>query len=153
MQDFHKVRAWQKAHALAISIRRLTDGFPRTGYARLRNQMIAAAESIADNIAEGCGAATSAEFARFLDMSIKSTSELENQLERGHGYKVLRTDEWRKHVDEVCLVRKMTWGLRRTVLSSGEIELDPTEDERTTGQENGEPKTENGRQTTDHGNG
>lgn len=43
--------------------------------------MIRAAESITTNIVEGCGAATRREFARFLDISIKSTSELEYQLQ------------------------------------------------------------------------
>ena len=55
--------------------------------------MVRSAESIADNIAEGCGAATNAEFARYLDMTIKSSSELENQIERAHGYALIRSNE------------------------------------------------------------
>ncbi|MBA3670603.1 MAG: four helix bundle protein [Gemmatimonadaceae bacterium] len=63
MQDFHKLRAWHEATSLAIAIRRLTSRLSKANFGSLRNQMVRAAESIADNIAEGCGAATSAEFA------------------------------------------------------------------------------------------
>ena len=102
--------------------------------------MIDAAESIADNIAEGCGAATNSEFARFLDISIKSTSELENQLERCRGYKLIRTSKFEIYANEVCTIRKMTWGYRRKVLGDAELEPDPPT---LNGRRVGERKTEN----------
>jgi four helix bundle protein len=77
MQDFRKLLVWGRAHALALGIRRVARAFPRTDYGSLRTQMIRAADSIAANIVEGCGAATRKEFARFLDISIKSAIELE----------------------------------------------------------------------------
>jgi four helix bundle protein len=43
--------------------------------------MLRAAESIPFNIVEGCGAHTRKDFARFLDISIKSSLELEAQLQ------------------------------------------------------------------------
>jgi four helix bundle protein len=51
--------------------------------------MIRAAESIVFNIVEGCGARSRKEFARFLDVSIKSCSELEAELELAKDYGVL----------------------------------------------------------------
>jgi len=81
--------------------------------------MMRAAESIADNIAEGCGAPTNAEFARYLDMAIKSSSELESQVERSHGYALIRAHERDRLATQVCNVRKMTWGLRKKVLPHG----------------------------------
>jgi four helix bundle protein len=116
MQDYHGIRAWKKAHALAISIHRLTRTFPRTGYASLRDQLMRSAESIAFTIIEGSGAATPKEFARFLDMSIKSSSELEGQLELGNGYGVVSNHDCRSLSEQVREIRKMTWGLRRKVL-------------------------------------
>jgi len=71
MQDFRKLVVWQKAHAFALEIRRVTEGFPR----ELRDQIRSAAESIVNNIVEGCGASSRKEFARYLDISIKSASE------------------------------------------------------------------------------
>jgi four helix bundle protein len=116
MQDFHKLRVWKEANELAIAIKRITNKFPRADYGTLRNQMCRAAESIADNIAEGCGAATNVEFARYIDMSIKSSSELENQVERAHGYGLMRDRERQDFSGKVCNVRKMAWGLRVKVL-------------------------------------
>ena len=75
MRDFKRIKAWQRAHALSVALHKGTKRFPRAGYARLRAQLTGAVDSIKDTIAEGCGAATNKEFARFLDMSIKPASE------------------------------------------------------------------------------
>jgi len=79
MRDFKRIKAWQRAHALSVALHKRTKRFPRAGYARLRAQLTAAVDSIKDTIAEGCGAATNKEFARFLDMSIKSANETEGR--------------------------------------------------------------------------
>jgi four helix bundle protein len=118
MQDFRRLRVWRKANALAIAVKRLTQSFPKTGYGSLRNQMTRSAESVPDNIAEGCGAATNPEFARFLDSSIKSTSELESQFERTHGYGLMGAKRYGWFTTQVQDVRKMTWSLRKKVLGS-----------------------------------
>ncbi|MEO5815098.1 MAG: four helix bundle protein [Gemmatimonadaceae bacterium] len=117
MQNFHNLRAWNEANHLAIAIKQLTARFSRAEHGSLRSQMVRSAESIADNIAEGCGAATNAEFARYLDMAIKSSSELESQIERSHGYALVRALERESLTTRVCDVRKMTWGLRKKVLA------------------------------------
>jgi four helix bundle protein len=129
MQDFHNIRAWRAAHSLAIKIEQLVKRFPKSEYGRLRNQLLKSAESIADNIAEGAAASTNAEFARFLDMSIKSSSELENQIERSHGYGLIRDDERAELINAVCDVRKMTWGLRKSVLGQKPPPPPPPDDE------------------------
>ena len=118
MQDFRRLRVWRKANALAIAVKRLTQSFPKTGYGSLRNQMTRSSESIPDNIAEGCGAATNPEFARFLDSSIKSTSELDSQLERTHAYGLMGVMKYHWFATQVQDVRKMTWSLRKKVLGA-----------------------------------
>jgi len=81
VQDFRKLLVWRRAHAFAIDVRHAVKAFPRTGYADLKAQLVSAAESIGNNIVEGCGAATRKEFVRYLDISLKSTSEADHQLE------------------------------------------------------------------------
>jgi four helix bundle protein len=76
------------------------------------------AESVAFTIVEGCGAATANEFARFLDMSIKSLSELEEQLQLGRDYGIITESDWRSNTEQVRIIRKMTWSLRRQVLGN-----------------------------------
>jgi hypothetical protein len=62
------------------------------------------------------------EFARYLDISIKSASEADYQLQLAFDLGVLRYDLWQPLADEIVELRKMLWGLRRAVLASTEGE-------------------------------
>jgi four helix bundle protein len=108
--------AWRRAHALTINVQRASRRFPRVGYGSTRSQMIRAVESIGANIVEGCGAATQKEFARFLDIAIKSTSELENHLLVARDYGIMSHLDFHALASETIEIRKMVCGLRRRVL-------------------------------------
>ena len=77
MQNFRDVKAWAKAHALTLLVYRETERFPSAERFGLTSQMRRAAASIPANIAEGCGRVSDADFARFLQISFGSASELE----------------------------------------------------------------------------
>ena len=85
-----------------------------------------AAESIPSNIVEGCAAATDKEFARYLDIAIKSTAETEYRLQLALDNGVLDRRSWRTLTTEVVEIRKMSSALRRTVLSGGGEKLRTT---------------------------
>jgi len=131
VQDYRRLRVWRNAHALALKVRRATNQFPRTGYASFKSQLTSAAESIAFNIVEGCGANSQKELARFLDISMKSTTELQYQLCLAADYGVLSDLESKSLVVEVIDVRKMLCGLRAKVLASDQCRS-PHTDKRTT---------------------
>ncbi|MBA3578450.1 MAG: four helix bundle protein [Gemmatimonadaceae bacterium] len=118
MQDYRKLRVWRKAHELALAVRRTANRLPRTGYASLRKQITTSAESIPFNIVEGCGASSPKELGRFLDISIKSTMELEYQLKLALDYGVLDEAEGKALSGEVVDTRRMLCGLRAKVLAS-----------------------------------
>ena len=118
MQDFRHVKAWQRAHALAVALHKRVRNFSRLGYARLRAQLTGAVDSIGDTIMEGAGAATAKEFARFLDMSIKSANEAEGHLLKARDLDLLSPEEWRSYTAEVIEIRKMTYSYRRTMLAN-----------------------------------
>lgn len=118
MQDYRKLRVWRKSHQLTLAVRRAAGCLPRTGYASLRNQITASAESIAFNIVEGCGSSSGKELARFLDISIKSTLELAYQLKLAMDYAVIDREEARGLSGEVVDTRRMLCGLKKKVLSS-----------------------------------
>lgn len=118
MQSFRHLLVWQRSHALALDARRITRSFPRSGYSSLKSQLTRSAESIPSNIVEGCGAATSREFARFLDIAIKSTSELEYHFQLAHDSGVLTTGHWQTLTAETIEIRRMLCGLRRCVLEA-----------------------------------
>ncbi len=116
MQDFRRLDVWRKAHALALDVRRVSKGFPRSGYAALRSQLTRAAESVPSNIVEGCFAASQREFARYLEISVKSAGELEYHLQLAYDYGVLRNRNWRSLTASTVEVRRMLLGLRKKVL-------------------------------------
>src|SRR5690348_14581592 len=118
MQDFRHIKAWQRAHALAVALHKRTRNFSRLGYSRLRAQLTGAADSIGDTIMEGAGAATVREFARFLDMSIKSANEVEGHLLKPRDLDLLAPEEWQAFTAEVIEIRKMTYSYRRTMLAN-----------------------------------
>jgi four helix bundle protein len=107
MQDFKQIKAWQRAHALGTSLHKLTRGFPRAGETILKTQLTRAADSIAANIVEGCGSATPREFARFLDMSIKSANETEYHLLAARDRELIAPNHWQACNGEVIEIRKM----------------------------------------------
>ena len=118
MQDFRHIKAWQRAHALAVALHKRTQSFSRLGYPRLRAQLTGAADSIGDTIMEGAGAATARVFARFLDMSIKSANETEGHLLKARDLDLLSPDEWQTYTAEVIEILKMTYSYRRTMLEN-----------------------------------
>jgi four helix bundle protein len=118
MQDFRRLNVWKRAHGLALDTRRVASRFPRSDFASLKSQMIRAAESIPMNIVEGCGAAGQKEFARFLDIAIKSCFELEYQFQLARDAKAMSNDEWRPLTSEVVQIRKMLHALRKRLLDS-----------------------------------
>ena len=118
MQDFRQLLVWKRAHAFALNVRRVVQAMPRTGYTDLKSQMTRSAQSIVDNIVEGCGAASRLEFARYVDISIKSTSEVDYQLELARDLGVMSHDVWKPLAKEVIELRKMLSALRRSVLAA-----------------------------------
>ena len=120
MQDYHNLDIWRRSHALALKVRRATNSFPRTGFAEMKAQMTDSAESIPYNIVEVCGASTRKEFARFIQIAIKSSCELEYQLELARDNGVLSRRDWRALAGETVEIRRMMCGFRKTLLDAGD---------------------------------
>ncbi|HKY26874.1 MAG TPA: four helix bundle protein [Pyrinomonadaceae bacterium] len=80
MRDFRQIKAWAKAHTLALSIYKRTSSFPREELYGLTSQMRRAASSIPANIAEGYGRGGDAELSRFLQIAMGSAYEVEYHL-------------------------------------------------------------------------
>ena len=113
MQDFRHLNMWRRAHALAIEVHKSSRGFARLGHTNLRNQLTRAAQSVAANIVEGCGASTRSDFARFLDISIKSANETEYHLLAARDFDLLSLEQWQRFTAETVEIRKMIFGYRR----------------------------------------
>lgn len=84
MRDHTKLRAFELADKLALSIYQCTADFPREEMFGLVSQMRRAAVSVASNIVEGCARNSLADYLRFLDMAYGSVRELEYQISLAH---------------------------------------------------------------------
>ena len=84
MRDHRKLRAFELADKLVLSIYSVTKTFPREEQFGLTSQFRRAAVSIASNIVEGCARQSQADYMRFLDMAFGSAREVEYQLSIAH---------------------------------------------------------------------
>lgn len=116
MRDYHRLEIWRRAHALAITIHDVAGGLRGSDFAALRSQLTRAADSVAATIVEGTGAASAREFARFLDMSIKSASETEYHLLSARDRQALPDHRWRDLSSEAVEIRRMTYAYRKRLL-------------------------------------
>ena len=119
MKDFRSLKVWQKAHEVTLSTYKSTVSFPRQESYGLVSQLRRAASSVAANIAEGCGCDGSREFARFLEIALRSASETEYHLllARDLGYLELKTYEALN--DQVTEVKRMLTGLIQKLNAEG----------------------------------
>ena len=88
-----------------------TKRFPKDELYGLTSQVRRSATSIPTNVAEGCGRSGEAELARFLNIAMGSTSELEYQLLLARDLKLLDADEHQSLSGDVIEVKRMLTSL------------------------------------------
>jgi four helix bundle protein len=111
MQRYRKLAVWRKAHAIALNIHRLAETIPRGRNAGLIGQLQRAALSIPANIAEGASRATDKDFAKFLQVALASTTEVEYHLEFAADASIIPRREFFMRQQELVEVRRMLTGL------------------------------------------
>jgi four helix bundle protein len=116
MQGFRTLVVWDRAQRFAAEVFAVTRRQIRDDERPLLRQLQRAAMSIGANIAEGAGADTPRQFARYLNIAIASASEVESHLDL-----LGRLDSQRMHdvsrlTDEVIALRRMLVALRKRVL-------------------------------------
>jgi four helix bundle protein len=79
MRDPRKLRAFELADELVLTVYKTTAGFPKAEQFGMTSQMRRAAVSIASNIVEGCARHSESEYLRFLDIAFGSARELQYQ--------------------------------------------------------------------------
>jgi len=107
VRNFREIKAWEKAHRLTLDVYKATRTFPKEELYGLTSQIRRSCVSIPANIAEGCGRSGDAEFARFLQVSMGSASELEYHLLLAHDLDYLKTVSYEGLMSQLIEVKRM----------------------------------------------
>ena len=110
IKEFEEIEAWKRARGLTEKIYKLS---ARKGFNRdwtLKDQIRRASISIMSNIAEGFDSGFNAEFIRFLNMSRRSASEVQNHLYVALDQNYFSDDEFKLVYGETEEIRKMIIG-------------------------------------------
>ncbi len=107
MQDFKKLKVWEKSHQLTLDLYKVRANFPPTEQYGLTSQIRRACASIPANIAEGCGKEGKAELKRYLLISMGSASELQYHLILAHDLSFLESRTYEGLSSRVVEVKRM----------------------------------------------
>lgn len=80
MKDFRKLEIWKRSFNLVLVIYDYTENFPKQEMYGLTAQIRRCSVSIPSNISEGCGKNSIKDLAKFVDIALGSSFELETQL-------------------------------------------------------------------------
>jgi four helix bundle protein len=115
LQHFTDLRVWQRAHALALHVYRLTADFPAAERFGVSAQIRRAATSVAANIAEGSKRRTGADYARFLNIAEGSTAEVQYLLILSRDLGYVGAAQAQPVLYDASEILKMLYNLRQKV--------------------------------------
>lgn len=119
MQSFRELQVWQKGHALTLVVCKAAATVSRSERYGITSQLRRSAASIGANNAEGCGRVGGADFARFLQVSMGSTSELEYHRLLARDLHLITEEVYQNLNEHITDVKRMLAALTQTVRGSG----------------------------------
>jgi four helix bundle protein len=124
MQDFKKLQAWQKAHAVVLRTYAISASFPNAEQFGLTAQMRRASVSVPANIVEGCCRGGKRTFAQFLRIALGSAGELEYYVILASDLKLINDATGFEFATQAAEVKRVLSGLLTAVLSSDESTIE-----------------------------
>jgi four helix bundle protein len=112
---YENLQAWCACHELVLAVYRASCTWPKSECYGLTSQCRRASVSAAANIAEGAGKKGYKEFARFLDISLGSLSEMSYLLRLVHELHYVSPAESAKLEILRDHAGRLTWGLLRSI--------------------------------------
>lgn len=112
---FQDMQIWQRAAEVSGPLFRLAEGLDEKHYFRFAEQLRAAVLSITNNIAEGSGSVSDADFANFLNTARRSVFEVANMLILFARQGYLQTSDTAQLLTELEEQSRMLHAFRRTL--------------------------------------
>ena len=113
ISGYKKLMVYQKSKELVLIIYKLTAKYPKSETYSLVDQMRRSAVSVPANLIEGYSKESSAEFARFLTISIGSLAELEFYIELSLDLKYINEEESYKIDSLIYDTKRLLYGTRK----------------------------------------
>lgn len=107
-ETFEQLEVWRRAQTLSIEVYRMLAECRDWGF---KDQITRAANSIADNIAEGAERTGKAEFRQFLSYAKGSAGETRSQMLRAVALGYITKDQGKVLIDELRRISRMTHAL------------------------------------------
>lgn len=118
MRDHTKLKVFELADSLAVSVYQRTQTFPDSERYGLQSQVRRAAVSVAANIVEGCARTTQAEYSRFVEIAFSSSRELQYEISLCGRLGFLSSEDADRLGHDCTNVAKALNGLLRSLRSS-----------------------------------
>ncbi len=115
MRNFKELEIWKRSFMLVKDIYKLSSNLPADERFGLTSQIRRSAVSIPSNIAEGCSRRTNKDFARFLEISIGSSFELETQLLIALEASMLDNTHTKAIINELNQIQKMIYAFHSSL--------------------------------------
>jgi four helix bundle protein len=119
MKDFRQLEVWRIAQELAVGVYRQTNHFPKEERYGLTGQLRRAAVSIPTNLAEGCGRAGDADFARFVQIAFGSACEMESLLLLSRDLGFLKGIDYEATQSKLVSIKRMLAALLKKLKAEG----------------------------------
>jgi four helix bundle protein len=117
MRNFRKLNVWILGMEIVKDIYLLTKDLPAYEQYGLTNQIRRAAISIPSNIAEGSSRKTNPDFARFLEVALGSSFEIETQLLIANELNYLKIEQTSDVLNKLSILQKQVNALITKVRS------------------------------------
>jgi four helix bundle protein len=108
---FRDLKVFKEAHALVLSVYKLTNGFPSSENFALTSQLRRSASSVAANIVEGNARNHKKEFIQFLYLSNGSLEETKYHVLLAHDLGYITNRDYKSIYSQAEIVGKMIGGL------------------------------------------
>ena len=115
MQDYRRLKVWEKGHAFALDVHHASGQFPRRDGSVLAGQLRRASLSIPANIAEGAAKGSDLEFRRFLQIAMGSALEADYHLLVARDTRLLSRDVYDDLSARATEIRRMLGGLIKRI--------------------------------------
>lgn len=115
INSYRDLLVWQKGMSLVTDIYTMTQTFPSNEQYGLTSQMRRSAISIPSNIAEGYGRNSTGDYARFLQIAVGSTFELQTQIEIAFNLKFITQEDFITNLEKAKELDRMLLSLIRKI--------------------------------------